>query len=58
VLVSAGSDLSGDTTQIMEMSDWIGMGCLDTDVMGIYECCIRYQAMNVFFRGEFFIMWS
>jgi hypothetical protein len=60
VLVSAGNDWSGDTTESKEVSCWIGIGCSDSKVMGVWECCNRYQKMKIF-RGcetqeEFFMM--
>jgi hypothetical protein len=63
VLVSAGNDWSGDTTESKEVSGWIGIDCSDSKVMGIWECCSRYQKIKIFFRGcetqeEFFMVWS
>jgi len=37
VMVSAGNDRSGDTTEGMELSDWIAIGSLVSDVMNFME---------------------
>jgi len=37
VLVSAGNNWSGDITEGKEVSDWIGIGSLVCEVMGILE---------------------
>jgi hypothetical protein len=52
VLVSAGTDMSGDINEGKAVSEWILMGSSVTEVLDFLECFCRDQDMKVFFKGR------